>query len=365
MTSSIRSTGQIIFVDDETTVLKMMKRLFEDIHEVVGFESPESFLSEINNLNPLVFVLDWTMPKINGLSLCHRIRAIKRFEIVPIIFFSGVEPSEENVVESHAAGAMCFIPKSIGSWYLRSQILAAIAEHEKTLNFLNQHEIILSIVKHDMSNLLTGVISGVEMLKMKQKFSSASNEDETGIILSCSDRLKKIVEDLWFLLIPGNERTGSSDFTEVQVSALVKKAAHFASDFRIEILFDCSAETTVACIPHTVSRAIYYLARLIDLAIGADRQEMTFVSETSSTETKLFLVIPGSWASEINQYIADVSTRKDITKKGILPMVYVEQVLAQHGSKIEIHETEDSTEVGFSLQSGSDCEVSIPMQLHM
>ncbi len=101
--------AKILYVEDELFLAKIVKesletRSFEIIHAVDGMEGYQLFL----HTNPDICVLDIMMPKMDGLALAKKIRAIN--SNIPIIFLTAKNQSSD-VVEGFSVGGNDFLKK--------------------------------------------------------------------------------------------------------------------------------------------------------------------------------------------------------------------------------------------------------------
>lgn len=79
----------IIFIDDDTQILEVLKDFFSDLYEVKTFNQPWQALRFIEENKGLVevCVTDYKMPSINGIELAKKIRAVD--PNVMIVLMSG------------------------------------------------------------------------------------------------------------------------------------------------------------------------------------------------------------------------------------------------------------------------------------
>ncbi|WP_350030080.1 response regulator [Caballeronia sp. AZ7_KS35] len=85
--------ARVLLVDDDVRPLYALGAVFE----VHGFEvlpsndGLDAFVKALKALPDLV-VTDWEMPGLDGISLCRRLRSLRRFARVPLILTSGRAP---------------------------------------------------------------------------------------------------------------------------------------------------------------------------------------------------------------------------------------------------------------------------------
>ena len=99
----------VFIVDDDQGVLDALSALVQEAgYETKAYTSPRAFLDEHDPSMPGCVVLDWSMPRMNGLAVQRELvtRGIER----PIIFLSGIGTIPASV-EAMKAGAVDFLPK--------------------------------------------------------------------------------------------------------------------------------------------------------------------------------------------------------------------------------------------------------------
>ena len=81
---------KIVCIDDNPIILSEIKRFLKDEnYEVTAIDDPVKASSIIFKIKPDLILLDITMPKINGYSLCGLLRNSAVFDSTPIIMVSG------------------------------------------------------------------------------------------------------------------------------------------------------------------------------------------------------------------------------------------------------------------------------------
>ena len=114
---------RILLVDDERQITRVLTRGLTakgyDVHVAVDGEVA---LQTFNDWHPDLVVTDLSMPNMDGLQLCRRLRA---FSEVPIIVLS-VKGEEHAKVEALDAGADDYVTKPFGIEELLARIRAAL-----------------------------------------------------------------------------------------------------------------------------------------------------------------------------------------------------------------------------------------------
>lgn len=121
--------------DDETTRTLLRAALTQWGYQVVEAEDGEEAWKQLQEPNPPhILILDWIMPKLDGIGLCKRIE--KELPHRPYIIFLTRLGGTENVIQGLEAGADEFIIKPIDLAELRIRISAG----ERIIKYRNQLE---------------------------------------------------------------------------------------------------------------------------------------------------------------------------------------------------------------------------------
>lgn len=114
---------RILLVDDERQITRVLTRgLTAKGYDVHVAADGEAALQTFNDWRPDLVVTDLSMPHMDGLQLCRRLRA---FSEVPIIVLS-VKGQEHEKVEALDAGADDYVTKPFGIDELLARIRAAL-----------------------------------------------------------------------------------------------------------------------------------------------------------------------------------------------------------------------------------------------
>lgn len=112
----------IMTVDDSASLRQMVKFvLLDGGYEVVEAVDGLDALSKLNGREMHLILSDINMPKMDGLELTRRLRAIPQYKFVPIILLT-TESHPEKKLEGKAAGATAWIVKPFHA----DQLLAVI-----------------------------------------------------------------------------------------------------------------------------------------------------------------------------------------------------------------------------------------------
>ena len=90
-----------------------------------GFASGNSAIRKALSSPPEMFILETAWARIDGLSLCHRIRRTSGLSLIPIIFVSR-RTQEADIVVGLNAGADDYVTKPFGERELIARVLASL-----------------------------------------------------------------------------------------------------------------------------------------------------------------------------------------------------------------------------------------------
>jgi two-component system KDP operon response regulator KdpE len=114
---------RILIVDDEPQITRVLRRgLITHGYNVHVAADGESALETFNDWTPDLVVTDLSMPNMNGLELCRKLRLVSQ---LPIIVLS-VRGEERIKVEALDAGADDYVMKPFGMDELLARIRAAL-----------------------------------------------------------------------------------------------------------------------------------------------------------------------------------------------------------------------------------------------
>ncbi|MEN3335475.1 MAG: two-component system, OmpR family, operon response regulator KdpE [Blastocatellia bacterium] len=114
---------RILIVDDEPQITRVLRTgLGTRGYEVRVAADGETALDTFNDWHPDLVITDLSMPNMNGLELCRRLRLISQ---IPIIVLS-VKGEEKTKVEALDAGADDYVTKPFGIEELLARVRASL-----------------------------------------------------------------------------------------------------------------------------------------------------------------------------------------------------------------------------------------------
>jgi CheY-like chemotaxis protein len=107
MTGGLR----VFVVDDDQTTLYVLAGMLQGACELETFSSAEACLARLAEVKPDLFLLDISMPVMDGYALCRRLKDDWETQDIPVLFVSAYDDSETRML-CYEAGGDDFIQKS-------------------------------------------------------------------------------------------------------------------------------------------------------------------------------------------------------------------------------------------------------------
>jgi two-component system, sensor histidine kinase and response regulator len=141
------SKYSILVIDDEPDNFDVIEALLADssdytLHYASGGQEA---ISALDRFDPDAILLDAMMPDLDGFEVCQRIKAMPRWQAVPIVMVTALS-SKEDLSRCLAMGADDFIAKPVNSIELRARL-------QSMLRIKKQHDRIQSLSKLQRNNI--------------------------------------------------------------------------------------------------------------------------------------------------------------------------------------------------------------------
>ena len=123
--------AHVLIVEDEPDVLLLLENRMRGAgHEVQSVTDGEQALEAVAQRQPVVIILDWMMPKLDGLQVCEHIRITDTEHRIKILMLTA-KSQQHDIDRAYAAGADDYIVKPFSSRDLVARV-AALAGDDAT-----------------------------------------------------------------------------------------------------------------------------------------------------------------------------------------------------------------------------------------
>jgi len=114
------------------------KMLTADGHEVLAVEDGVAALAAVYEFHPDVILLDVTMPKLDGLEVCRRLKSDPATRLTPVVLVTGLSDLEDRI-KGIEAGADEFLSKPVHPMELRARV-GSLTRMKQLLDVLDSAE---------------------------------------------------------------------------------------------------------------------------------------------------------------------------------------------------------------------------------
>ncbi|MGD1857055.1 MAG: response regulator [Leptolyngbyaceae cyanobacterium] len=163
------NTPIILIVDDQSDNFDVISVLLSNQgYQLHYIDDGQKVIASLDVIQPDLILLDVMMPGINGIELCKQIRAIPRWQSIPITMVTALTRKEDLAHCLHA-GADDFISKPLNGLELQARVSSMLRikhQHDDLQTLLKFREDMVHMLVHDLRNRLTDVLLGVEFLEM-------------------------------------------------------------------------------------------------------------------------------------------------------------------------------------------------------
>ncbi|MCH8897326.1 MAG: hybrid sensor histidine kinase/response regulator [Chloroflexi bacterium] len=229
----------ILLVDDQPGVRLMLETMLRDAgyNDVVSVESAQQVFDHLHmsdgaapTLDVDLILMDISMPEIDGVEACRRIKCTEAFKDIQVIMVTGLADNQD-LEAAFAAGAVDYICKPPNMAEMLARVRSALdlkremdrrrASHASVLQVKNRElelafaeleqknrELeeaslaktqILATATHELKTPLTSIVGYVDRLLLRQDTVGELNEKQTRYLTTVqknSRRLKSLVDDL-------------------------------------------------------------------------------------------------------------------------------------------------------------------------
>jgi signal transduction histidine kinase len=179
--TGLNSKKLILIVDDVPENLQVLAGYLSEMDfEVMPASNGPRALALIHNRPPDLILLDISMPEMDGLEVCRRIKTDSQVAHIPVIFLTARTESTD-IVEGFEAGAVDYITKPFKAAELKARVqtqlevkasrdllqslnqqLLRLNDHLKAIN--EDKNRFLGIVSHDIRGAFANVVSVTNLL---------------------------------------------------------------------------------------------------------------------------------------------------------------------------------------------------------
>ena len=270
----------VLVVDDNDVTVELLKKVLiaEGIEVLNASNGIEALGLIAANQDKLDLVLtDYSMPKMDGLELCQKIRDDQRNENLPIIFLSGVAEMD-FIIKIYKAGASDYLPKPFSKEELLARFNVHLESRRLTESLKNKlaeskkHDMVknrlLGITSHDLRSPLNGII-GIAQLLLEDEDLTQNQTDMVQLINQSGSFLLEFIQELLTLSkIYEEEKLQAAPFSLKQIikssiesnihSAFFKKIVLFFNNQAGDVIMNSEAKSLLRILNNLITNAIKF-----------------------------------------------------------------------------------------------------------
>ena len=202
----------VLIIDDtEANRALLARRLEKDGHSVSCSESGEAGIKLANQIIPDIILLDYMMPKMNGIEVLAELRASERTKAIPVIMVTA-RAEGEAVEAALNAGADDYVTKPIDFSVLRARMETQLSKRQDADNLqranavLDERVSIRAMALADIEEELRQEIQRREELEAQlEKVSQGSSPEEAdlGALAAALEKIETKFESLFNSVVSG------------------------------------------------------------------------------------------------------------------------------------------------------------------
>lgn len=166
--------NKIFIVEDTGLLVTLLCQILEEEdYEIQVAMDGEEALTKIESFMPDIILLDIMLPKIDGFTVCKKIKSSPKTKEIPVIFLTG-KAALEDIVKGFELGAVDYITKPFEETVLLARVHThlelkkqrdKLAEVNKQLEELNAtKDKFFSIIAHDLRSPFTALMGFSQQL---------------------------------------------------------------------------------------------------------------------------------------------------------------------------------------------------------
>ncbi len=126
---------KVLVVDDLSTVRKVVAKILANIGitNVLQAKDGQEAFELVQRDRPDVIITDWEMPRLTGIELVKKLRAVTETATIPVLLITS-HGQREKVLEAANCGISDFIVKPFGEEVIQKKLLAVLASPASTVS---------------------------------------------------------------------------------------------------------------------------------------------------------------------------------------------------------------------------------------
>lgn len=201
----------ILIVDDRPENLVALEALLEQPdRKIYSAASGDQALRLALEHDFALALLDVEMPTMDGYETAQILRSTKRTRLLPIIFVTAGDRTEERTFRGYESGAIDFLYKPINSYMLKSKVDLFVQLHRRTIDLeyasatlrerVHDLEYVQQMLSDDLRAPLRAISAFTQAIQDAAPPLDDATADSLGRVIKASARMRAMIDDLHELL---------------------------------------------------------------------------------------------------------------------------------------------------------------------
>jgi two-component system, NtrC family, sensor kinase len=208
----------VLVVDDVEANLLALQALLDDLDcEVVCVRSGNAALSQLLRREYAVVLLDVQMPEMDGYEVARHAHENPATRLVPIVFLTAQNRSEENILRGYGTGAVDYLFKPIDSTILRSKVRVFLELH-RTKKQIADGKKRLEVTLQELESAQAQLVQSAKMASLGELVAGIAHEinNPLAFALSHLDTALRALEPIETALKPGESPAASPHWDKMK-----------------------------------------------------------------------------------------------------------------------------------------------------
>ena len=183
---SDKLTSNVLLVDDSFIYQRVIKKHLHDwgFDVTLARDGEEAWELLQRPDSPRLVVMDWVMPKLDGVELVRRLRALPPTFPYPYTLLLTGKNSQSDLLNAMEAGVDYYLTKPFDDLELKARLLAGQRVIDLQNQLLDAHKILEHTASHDH---LTGLMNRREIMKSLERELSRSEREHSPLAVAMID----------------------------------------------------------------------------------------------------------------------------------------------------------------------------------
>jgi two-component system, sensor histidine kinase and response regulator len=198
---------KVLIVDDVPENIQVLAHLLNEKGLKVSYaDSGIKALKAIKNNLPDLILLDVSMPGMDGLEVCEKLKKDEITSDIPVIFLTA-RVDQQDVINGLEKGAVDYVTKPFNAKELIKRVFTHLElkytrdiirkQNEELIKLNEVKNQLFSVISHDMKNLFNNILFGTESLEKEiEHFSKENVAQMAGVINDSAKRAYDLLQNL-------------------------------------------------------------------------------------------------------------------------------------------------------------------------